>query len=91
MHERGHVADGRAARERERLLGEFGKIAKFKGTLGQSSEALLLALQFVSDTDRAASRVTVQVGPVPLQAPPQPANCELPSAAASSVTLLPTR
>lgn len=45
--------------ERERLFGEFDKIAAYKGTLGNSSDALYQALRFVSDTTRAALRVYV--------------------------------
>lgn len=43
--------------ERRRLLQEFEKIARFKGTLGDSSETLYEALRFVSDTYREALRV----------------------------------
>ena len=46
-------------KERERMLAEFRKIAAFKGTLGQNSEALFQALRFVWDTNKAATRVYV--------------------------------
>ena len=45
--------------ERERLLGEFDRIAAYKGTLGNSGNDLYAALRFVSDTYRAALRVYV--------------------------------
>lgn len=43
--------------ERERLLGEFERIAAYKGTLGDSSTALYDALRFVSDIYRQTLRV----------------------------------
>lgn len=45
--------------ERMRLLGEFNKIAAFKGTLGKSSDDLYKALHFVSDLNKQAVRVSV--------------------------------
>ncbi len=45
--------------ERVRLLGEFAKAARFRGTLGNSSDNLYQALQFASDMSRQAQRVYV--------------------------------
>jgi len=43
--------------ERERLLGEFEKLATYRGTLGDSSADLYKALRFASDTYRQGGRV----------------------------------
>ena len=43
--------------ERERLLGEFTRIAQYRGTLGKSSNNLYTVLHFASDLSRQAQRV----------------------------------
>jgi oligoendopeptidase F len=45
--------------ERQRMLREFDRMEEYKGTLGDSSDALYHALRFVSDTYRQALRVYV--------------------------------
>ncbi|MDY6983040.1 MAG: M3 family metallopeptidase, partial [Pseudomonadota bacterium] len=45
--------------ERTRLLAEFDKFAQYRGTLGNSSEALYAALRFYSDTYRQVLRTYV--------------------------------
>jgi len=56
-----HLFEDDAAwdQERQRLLTEFDSIARFQGSLGDSSDALYQALRFVSDTYRQALRVYV--------------------------------
>jgi oligoendopeptidase F len=48
--------------ERQRLLGEFDSLARFRGTLGQGGNELYAALRRVSDLYREALRVYVYAG-----------------------------